>query len=61
MGMRYWRNLGNGRFDMPRPMAAAAFVTYVSAVQLVDANGNGRADLMVLTVRKRLLPVDLRR
>jgi RHS repeat-associated protein len=48
--VRYWRNLGNGRFDMPRPMAAVPPLVHLSdpGVQLIDANGNGRADLMVL-------------
>lgn len=48
---RYWRNLGNGRFDRPRFMHdAPAGVTLVDpGVQLIDANGDGRADLLVST------------
>jgi RHS repeat-associated protein len=47
--VRYWRNRGNGRFDWPRPMAEApAGLTLTSVgVQLIDANGDGRTDLMV--------------
>ncbi|MFZ0726252.1 MAG: SpvB/TcaC N-terminal domain-containing protein, partial [Desulfobacterales bacterium] len=47
--VRYWRNLGGGRFDLPRPMnEAPAGLTFADAgVQLIDANGNGRADLLV--------------
>ena len=46
---RYWRNLGNGRFDRPRVMAAAPAGLRLgnSGVQLLDANGDGRADLLV--------------
>ena len=47
--VRYWRNLGDGRFDMPRlftdtPTAARLADT---GVQLLDANGDGRPDLVV--------------
>jgi hypothetical protein len=47
--VRYWRNLGNGRFDWPRLMQdAPAGVTLADAsVQFIDANGNGRTDLLV--------------
>ena len=47
--VRYWRNRGNGRFDLPRPMAEApAGLTLASVgVQLIDANGDGRTDLLV--------------
>ncbi|MDN3249777.1 MULTISPECIES: SpvB/TcaC N-terminal domain-containing protein [unclassified Streptomyces] len=46
---RYWRNLGDGRFDLPRPMrtAPAGLSLADKRVQLLDANGNGRADLLV--------------
>ncbi|WP_239341091.1 SpvB/TcaC N-terminal domain-containing protein [Frankia sp. CiP3] len=48
---RYWRNLGGGRFDRPRPMAGApAGLTLADpGVQLLDADGDGRADLLVTT------------
>ena len=48
--VRYWRNLGGGRFDLMRTMDAAPAGVRLSApgVQLLDANGNGRADLMVV-------------
>jgi hypothetical protein len=48
--VRYWRNLGGGRFDLPRAMETAPAGVQLSApgVQLLDANGNGRADLMVI-------------
>lgn len=47
--IRYWRNRGNGKFDLPRPMAEApAGLTLASVgVQLIDANGDGRTDLLV--------------
>ena len=48
--VRYWRNRGNGRFDLMRTMETALAGVRLSApgVQLLDANGNGRADLMVI-------------
>lgn len=47
--VRYWRNRGNGRFDLPRPMgeAPAGLALASVGVQLIDANGDGRADLLV--------------
>jgi hypothetical protein len=47
--VRYWRNLGNARFDRSRPMreAPAGIALATAGVQLLDANGDGRADLMV--------------
>lgn len=47
--VRYWRNLGNGRFDVPRPMqdAPAGFALSDAGVQLLDADGDGRTDLLV--------------
>ena len=49
--VRYWRNLGNGRFDLPRPMrdAPAGVALADAGVQLVDADGDGRTDLLVTT------------
>lgn len=49
--VRYWRNLGNGRFDMPRQFADVPSTWRLSdpGVQLLDANGDGRADLLVTT------------
>src|SRR5215831_7343863 len=48
---RYWRNLGNGTFDRPRdmPEAPAGLQLADPGVQLVDANGDGRIDLLVTT------------
>ncbi len=48
--MRYWRNRGDGRFDLPRTMEAAPAGVRLGdpGVQLLDANGNGRTDLMVI-------------
>ncbi|MFF0204437.1 SpvB/TcaC N-terminal domain-containing protein [Streptomyces sp. NPDC005017] len=48
---RYWRNLGSGVFDRPRPMpqAPAGLALGDPEVQLLDAQGDGRADLMVTT------------
>ena len=47
--IRYWRNLGDGNFDMPRIMkeAPTGFNLSTAGVQLLDANGDGRPDLMV--------------
>ena len=49
--VRYWRNLGNGRFDLPREMkdAPAGLALADQGVQLIDANGDGRIDLLVST------------
>lgn len=48
--VRYWRNLGNGRFDMPRPMQEAPSHTLADpGVQMIDADGDGRMDLLVTT------------
>ncbi|MCE7985211.1 MAG: hypothetical protein DYG89_28905 [Caldilinea sp. CFX5] len=49
--VRYWRNLGGGRFDLPRAMsnAPAGLRLADPGVQMIDANGDGRADLMVTT------------
>jgi len=48
--VRYWRNLGSGRFDFMRTMDAAPAGVRLSdpGIHLLDANGNGRADLMVV-------------
>ena len=46
--VRYWRNLGEGCFDLPRKMRVA--LPYALAdigVQMLDANGDGRADMLV--------------
>ena len=47
--VRYWRNLGGGRFDLPRLMqdAPAGLALADPGVQLIDANGDGRTDLLV--------------
>ncbi|MGH7491838.1 MAG: SpvB/TcaC N-terminal domain-containing protein [bacterium] len=47
--VRYWRNLGNGRFDLPREMkeAPAGLQLADAGVQMIDANGDGRTDLLV--------------
>ncbi|MGL5942559.1 MAG: SpvB/TcaC N-terminal domain-containing protein [Waterburya sp.] len=47
--VRYWRNLGNGKFDRPRSMsnAPAGLQLADPNVQLIDANGDGRIDLLV--------------
>jgi RHS repeat-associated protein len=49
--VRYWRNLGGGRFDRPRDMRAAPAGLRLAdpGVQLIDANGDGRIDLLVTT------------
>lgn len=47
--VRYWRNLGGGRFDVPRSMpdAPAGLRLADGGVQLIDADGDGRTDLLV--------------
>ncbi|CAN5782747.1 hypothetical protein BH18ACI4_BH18ACI4_20010 [soil metagenome] len=47
--VRYWRNRGNGRFDIPRSMqdAPAGYALADAGVQLIDANGDGRTDLLI--------------
>jgi RHS repeat-associated protein len=49
--VRYWRNLGGGRFDLPRPMRDAPSGLQLAdpGVQLLDADGDGRVDLLVTT------------
>ena len=49
--VRYWRNRGNGRFDLPHMMsdAPAGISLADKGVQLIDANGDGRPDLLVTT------------
>ena len=62
--VRYWRNRGDGRFDLMRTMETAPAGVRLSepGVQLLDANGNGRADLMVIDgAAQRLLSAHLRR
>lgn len=48
--VRYWRNLGDGRFALPRemPTAPAGVRLDDPGVQLVDADGDGRIDLLVV-------------
>lgn len=47
--VRYWRNLGNGRFDRPRLMAEGPSGLNLadSGVQMIDADGDGRIDVFV--------------
>lgn len=47
--IRYWRNLGNGKFDRPKTMreAPAGLALGSPNVQLMDANGDGRIDMLV--------------
>jgi RHS repeat-associated protein len=47
--VRYWRNLGEGKFDLPRQMqdAPGGLRLADSGVQMIDANGDGRSDLLV--------------
>lgn len=49
--IRYWRNRGNGQFDLPRTMTDAPAGLRLSdpGVQLLDADGDGRLDLNVST------------
>ncbi|MGE3289369.1 MAG: SpvB/TcaC N-terminal domain-containing protein [Dehalococcoidia bacterium] len=50
---RFWRNLGDGRFDRPRsiPDAPAGIRLGGPGVRLLDADGDGRPDLMVTQPR----------
>ncbi|NOU13041.1 MAG: hypothetical protein HOO92_03590 [Methylococcaceae bacterium] len=47
--VRYWRNLGNGQFDRPREMTNAPGGLQLAdpGVQMIDADGDGRIDLLV--------------
>jgi hypothetical protein len=46
--VRYWRNLGHGQFDLPRPMQdAPPHRLRDPGVQFIDANGDGRVDLLI--------------
>jgi len=46
--VRYWRNRGGGRFAVPREMDKAPPELLATAgSQLIDANGDGRTDLLV--------------
>ncbi len=47
--VRYWRNRGNRHFDIPQPMQDAPAGRSLAAigVQMLDADGDGRTDLMV--------------
>lgn len=49
--VRYWRNLGEGRYDLPRDMryAPAGVSLADPGVQMIDADGDGRTDLLVTT------------
>jgi hypothetical protein len=42
--VRYWRNLGNGHWDLPHEMSDAPAGLGLSdpGVQLIDADGDGR-------------------
>lgn len=46
---RHWRNLGDGHFDLPRrlPESLAGIRLAEAGVRILDADGDGRADLMV--------------
>lgn len=48
---RYWRNLGGGRFDRPRTLREVPAGTRLAdaGVQLLDADGDARVDLLVTT------------
>ena len=51
---RYWRNAGGGRFDLPRSLDQAPPVSLADpGVQVLDADGDGRPDLMVTGVGDR--------
>jgi hypothetical protein len=47
--IRWWRNKGNGEFDLPKFMqdSPSGFLLSDPNVQMIDANGDGRADLLI--------------
>ena len=47
--VRYWKNIGSGQFDSPRIMkqAPAGISLSDSGIQFMDANGEGKADLVI--------------
>ncbi len=46
--VRYWKNRGQGQFDLPRTMNEAPTISLADPdVQLIDANGEGTTDLLV--------------
>jgi RHS repeat-associated protein len=49
--VQFWRNLGNGLFDIPRTMSEVPAGVHLRdpGVQFADMNGDGRADLLVLS------------
>jgi RHS repeat-associated protein len=49
--VRFWRNQGDGSFALPQDMSEAPAGLRLSdaGVQILDANGDGRADLLVTT------------
>ena len=45
--VRYWKNVGAGRFDPPRTMSRMPSVQLgAPGIMMIDADGNGRADLL---------------
>ena len=51
--VRFWRNLGGGRFDRPQEMDEMPAGVHLRdpGVQFADMNGDGRADLLTLPQR----------
>jgi RHS repeat-associated protein len=47
--VRYWRNLGRGQLDWPKEMVEAPAGVRLAdpGIELIDANGDGRPDLLV--------------
>ncbi|MEZ4868084.1 MAG: SpvB/TcaC N-terminal domain-containing protein [Caldilineaceae bacterium] len=49
MQVRYWQNLGNGQFSLPRSMAQipVGFSLSAPGVRFTDMGGDGRVDLLI--------------
>ena len=60
---RYWKNLGDGRFDVPRVFAGLPPGVRLGSAgtQLADLDGDGQIDLLVVSARARRIHAALAR